>query len=115
MLPYNKKLKQVARKLRKKMTGAETHLWGRIRRKQLKGYQFYRQRVVGHYIVDFYCPAAKLVIEVDGGQHYSEEAKRKDRIRDDFLAGLGLTVLRFSDREVLKDTEAVLTHIYEHL
>lgn len=55
--------------LRKNMTEAEKILWSKIRRKQLKGYQFYRQRVIGNYIVDFLCPKARLVIEVDGGQH----------------------------------------------
>jgi len=112
MLPYNKNLKQFSQNLRKNMTDAERRLWSRIRGKQLKGYQFYRQKIIGEYIVDFICPKAKLVIELDGGQHYSEEGRQKDKIRDEYLLGLGLQVLRFSDREVLTQTEAVLEKIW---
>jgi very-short-patch-repair endonuclease len=67
MLPFNKRLKILARELRKNMTDAGKLLWSKIRRKQLKGYQFYRQKNIGDYIVDFYCPAGKLIVEVDGG------------------------------------------------
>lgn len=59
----------LARNFRKNMTYPGTIPWSRIRLKQLKGYQFYRQKPIGEYIVDFYCPKAKLVIELDGGQH----------------------------------------------
>jgi very-short-patch-repair endonuclease len=90
-------------------------LWSRIRGKQLKGRQFYRQKTIGGYIVDFYCPKAKLVIELDGGQHYTDEGKEKDRVRDEFLAREGLTVLRFSDREVLTQTDGVLEKIWRCL
>jgi very-short-patch-repair endonuclease len=115
MLPYNKDLKQVARELRTNMTDAERHLWSRIRRKQLNGCQFYRQKNIGNFVVDFYCPARNLVIEVDGGQHYSEAGKTKDNAREDYLEGLGLILLRFSDREVLTDTNGILEKIYQHL
>ena len=63
MLYYNNKLKPLARQLRSNMTEAEKRLWSKIRRKQLRGRQFYRQRIIGNYIVDFYCPKDKLVIE----------------------------------------------------
>ena len=95
MLPRNKHLKQPARKLRNGMTKAERLLWARIRRKQLKGVQFYRQKVIGNYIVDFHCHKANLVIEVDGRQHYTEEGRAKDAARDAYLASLGLTVRRY--------------------
>src|SRR3989338_4447853 len=107
MLSYNKNLKQLSRNLRKNMTDAEKAVWSNIRGKQLKGYQFYRQKIIGNYIVDFYCPKAKLIIEIDGGQHYSAEGKEKDGIRDDYMTGAGMAVLRFSDREVWKNLEAV--------
>ncbi len=97
------------------MTDAENLLWSRIRRKQLKGYQFYRQRIIGDYIVDFYCPKANLVIELDGGQHYSDEGKRRDHTRDDYLAGLGLRVIRFSDREIFENLKGVLEKSWELL
>ena len=105
MPPYNKNLKSLARELRKNMTDAERHLWTRIRRKQLKNYQFYRQKNIGDYIVDFYCPAAKLIVEVDGGQHLSNENIQKDKARDKYLDSLGFRVLRFSDRDVFKNIE----------
>lgn len=108
MLRYNKDLKSFSQKLRKNMTDAERRLWARIRGKQLKGCHFYRQKPIGDYIVDFYCPKANLVIELDGGQHYTEEGKEKDQLRDQYLVNAGAQVLRFSDREVLTQTEAVL-------
>lgn len=115
MLSYNKELKQFSRTLRKNMTDAETLLWSRIRGKQLKGFQFYRQKIIGNYIVDFYCPASKLVIEVDGGQHYREEGKDKDHIRDNYMKKIGITVLRFSDRDVLKRIDTVMENICREL
>ena len=115
MLPYNKNLKELARVLRKNMTDAERRLWSRVRRKQLKDFQFYRQKNIGDYIVDFYCPAAKLIVEVDGGQHYSEANRLKDRERDKFLGDLGFRVLRFSNSDVFKNIEGVVTEINNHL
>jgi very-short-patch-repair endonuclease len=94
---------------------AENLLWSKLRRKQLKGHQFYRQKVIGRYIVDFYCATEKLVIEVDGGQHYTEEGKKKDRLRNEALSKLGLAVLRFSDREVLESTDGVPERIWSCL
>jgi very-short-patch-repair endonuclease len=115
MLPFNKKLKPFARELRKNMTEVEKLLWSKIRKKQLKGYQFYRQKNIGNYIVDFYCPAAKLIIELDGGQHYSPEGIEKDKRRDAYLNSLKLTVLRFPDRDVFINIDGVLQTIYGHL
>ena len=97
------------------MTDAEKLLWSKIRRKQLKGFQFYRQKIIGNYIADFYCPELKLVIEVDGGQHYSAEGGENDRIRDAYITGDGITVIRFSDRDVLKNLKAVLEEIWKRL
>ena len=115
MLPFNKNLKPLARDLRKNMTDAERSLWSNIRRKQLKDYQFYRQKNIGNYIVDFYCPAAKLIVEIDGGQHYSDESIQKDKGRDHYLKNLGFTVLRYSNRDIFKRLDGVLEEIYRHL
>ena len=115
MLPYNKRLKKYSRELRTNMTDAERLLWSRIRRKQLKDCQFYRQKIIGNYIVDFYCPKSNLIIALDRGQHYSDEGMRKDKIRDNYLENLGLTVLRFSDRDVLKNLQGVLEAVWENL
>ena len=115
MLPYNRNLKQHSRQLRENMTDAERHLWEKIRMKQLKGYQFYRQKPIGDYIVDFFCPRAKLVIEVDGSQHLSDEMTEYDRIRNEYLSSLGLRVLRFTNTEVLKNIAGVVESIEEKI
>jgi very-short-patch-repair endonuclease len=75
--------------------------------------QFYRQKPIGNYIVDFYAPRAGLVVEVDGSQHKNDDGRKKDEIRDAFLENLGLKVLRFNSREVFKETDAVLEVIYK--
>ena len=113
VLHYNKNLKSCSRDLRKNMTEAEKFLWSRIRGKQLNGHQFYRQKIIGDFIVDFYCPRARLIIELDGGQHFAAEGKEKDRKRDNFMIETGLTVLRFSDREVFENIEGVLEIIWK--
>jgi very-short-patch-repair endonuclease len=115
MLQYNKSLKQLSRTLRRNMTDAEKLLWSKIRGKQLNGLQFYRQKIIGNYIADFYFPKTRLVIEIDGGQHYSAEGKEKDRLRDEYMARTGITVFRFSDREVLGNLESVLEKLWTGL
>ena len=108
MEPYNPKLKENSRKLRSNMTDAGQILWQRLRRKQIHGVQFYRQKPLLTFIVDFYCPSAKLVVELDGGQHFENEHQAKDGERDALLAALGLRVLRFDNRQALLETDAVL-------
>jgi very-short-patch-repair endonuclease len=115
MLSYNGDLLLYSRELRNNMTDAERSLWAKLRRKQLNGCQFYRQKIIGSYIVDFYCSKAKLVIEVDGSQHYSVEMMEADRQRDEYLRANALTVIRFSDLEVLKNLEGVIARILEFL
>jgi very-short-patch-repair endonuclease len=83
--PYNKSLKRFSRSLRSNMTDAEQHLWQRLRNRQLCGVQFYRQKPLLSFIVDFYCPRAKLVIELDGAQHLEAEHRIKDAVRDEEL------------------------------
>ncbi len=82
------------------MTDAEKLLWSKIRNKQINELQFYRQKPIGSYIVDFFCPKAKLVVEVDGGQHYEEKGEMEDKIRGAYLNKLGLKVLRFQNVDV---------------
>jgi very-short-patch-repair endonuclease len=93
------------------MTDAERLLWSKLRRRQLAGACFYRQRIIGEYIVDFYCREAALVIELDGGQHFHGELKERDAVRDAFLRKRCFRVLRFDNHQVLKNTEAVLEEI----
>ena len=94
------------------MTEAEQLLWKHLRRKQLCGVRFYRQKPLLNYIVDFYCAKAKLVIEIDGSQHFEDSHKQKDSKRDNTLCNIGLRVLRFDNRQVLQETESVLEEIY---
>lgn len=108
MKPYNKNLKQVSRDLRNNMTDAEKFLWSKIRNKQILAVQFYRQKPILNFIVDFYCPSANLVIECDGSQHYIDEGLEADRIRDHALEQLGLKVLRFDNRQVMGEIDAVV-------
>ncbi|SFE12198.1 Very-short-patch-repair endonuclease [Nitrosomonas sp. Nm166] len=95
------------------MTDAENALWNRLRRKQIQGVQFYRQKPLLAFIVDFYCPVAKLVIELDGSQHFEAKHRARDQARAEALANLGLKILRFDNRQVLLEIEAVLGVIDE--
>ena len=115
MIFYKQKLKLNARHLRGNQTDAERLLWYRIRRKQLCNTQFYRQKPIGNYIVDFYAPGAKLVIEIDGGQHFEEDHMKRDEERDHYLAELNLKVMRFDNLQVLRHTEDVLEMIFHEI
>ena len=112
MLRYDPALKERARYLRTQMTGSEQELWSMLRLKQVLGVQFYRQKPIGDYIVDFYAPRVRLVVEVDGSQHLTPNHVQRDAQRDAYLAGLGLKVLRFSNSQVLKELDAVVEVIF---
>jgi very-short-patch-repair endonuclease len=94
--------------LRETVTEAEIRLWSRLRRKQVAGFCFRRQHPMGPYVVDFFCPAAKLVVEVDGGQHADSA---KDVVRTRWLEERGYRVVRFWNNDVLANTEGVLRTI----
>lgn len=111
MLPYDPRLKSKARSLRASLTDAEQRLWARLRRKQILGIQFYRQKPIGNYIVDFYASAVRLVVEVDGSQHFDPAQTEHDRRRTAYLKRQGLRVLRFTDRQVLLELDAVVEEI----
>ena len=108
-LAYNPELRDQARVLRRSMTKEERHLWYDF----LSSYpvRFRRQRPVGEYIVDFYCPKAKLVIELDGNEHFTGAGRRYDTRRTEYLESLGLKVLRFPDWDVVKNFDRVCSHI----
>ena len=113
MLHYNPRLKTQARSLRTNPTDAELHLWYRLRRKQILGVQFYRQKAIGNFIVDFYAPAARLVVEVDGAHHFTLSQAEYDKRRSAYLEQRGLRVLRFDDRQVLLQIDAVVEAIFQ--
>ena len=104
----NKKLNK-ARSLRKEMTPQERHLWYDF----LRYYpmKVYKQRIIGPYIVDFYCAGAKLVIEIDGSQHYEEKGQRYDAQRTEYLESYGLKVIRFSNTDINVRFRAVCEYI----
>jgi very-short-patch-repair endonuclease len=102
-----------AKQLRRMMTRAETLLWRYLKAGHLEGLSFRRQAPMGPYIVDFVCHAARLVVEIDGETHDFEERLRGDQARDAWLASRGYTVQRFTNDEVLKSLEGVLTVIRE--
>ena len=105
--PINKNLdlKEYAVKMRKNMTDEEKKVWYQILRGHVP--KFHRQRVIGNYIVDFFCPKLKLIIEIDGYQHFYEENKEYDNKRTEYFEKLGLYVLRFENTEVNKDIENI--------
>jgi very-short-patch-repair endonuclease len=112
-LYYHSELRANARTLRRHMTEAEQCIWRCLRRKQLLNVQFYRQRPIGCYVVDFYAPSIKLVIEIDGSQHFEESHIKYDENRRLFLEKQGLKVLRFNNFDVLKNTRDVLNHVFQ--
>src|SRR4029077_11272167 len=101
-----------ARLLRKKPTEAERILWGHLRNRNFEGYKFRRQHPVDCYVFDFYCPAAKLAIELDGGGHNYRTGQIRDRARSQLPAGRGITVLRFWNHKIRQELNSVLQAIW---
>jgi very-short-patch-repair endonuclease len=111
-LPYNPTLVERARQLRIMQTPQEKKLWFEYLRKA--PVRFLRQRPIDHFIVDFYCPSHKLVIEVDGSYHFREEAQfAYDRFREDILELYGLRIIRFTNREIMQDFPACCNIIHQ--
>jgi very-short-patch-repair endonuclease len=104
-----------AKELRHRQTEAEEKLWSFLRNRQLKGKKFRRQHAIAGYIVDFYCNESKVVIELDGNFHANDQSKEYDASRTASLKALGITVLRFWNQEVMKDSAKVLRKIAAHL
>ncbi|MGI2336169.1 MAG: endonuclease domain-containing protein [Dehalogenimonas sp.] len=109
-----RKLLSLANELRTFMTQEERKLWERIGNNQIKGNRFCRQTIIGNYIVDFYCPSAKLVIEVDGSHHDVGDTLINDQYRDEYLRNHGLRVIRVSNQEVNHQIDEVLLFITDH-
>ncbi|MHB9031840.1 MAG: endonuclease domain-containing protein [Anaerolineae bacterium] len=100
-----------ARELRTNQTPAEYRLWTRLSNRQLLGYKFRRQHIVGPYILDFYCPGAHLAVELDGDQHANAATLAYDQQRSRFLFTRGIRVIRFWNYEILDELESVLEQI----
>ena len=109
---FNRKnLKSIRSSLRNKSTSAEAVLWDLLKSGKLKGRKFRRQHSIDNYIVDFYCPSEKLIVELDGNIHGDYNKIEKDKIRDKYLEELGLTILRFENRFVFQDPDYLLDEI----
>lgn len=104
-------LKHKRRNLRNNSTSAEATLWNHLKGSQLEGKKFRRQHSVGFYILDFYCPAERLCIELDGAEHYTGSGMTYDEERTLFLKSLNIRVLRFENKEVFEALESVLDRI----
>jgi very-short-patch-repair endonuclease len=109
-----KELQAYRKQLRKNLTPAEAFLWRHLKAKKLCRRRFNRQHSIKNYIVDFYCAAEKLVIELDGAVHFTPQAQEYDRKRTEVLNELGFTVIRFENKMVFENLEAVLLEISEH-
>lgn len=111
-LIHNRKAMEVLRReLRKTPTNTEAMLWERLRSSQLEGRKFRRQHSVGVYVLDFYCPAERLCVEIDGKSHQTSETIVHDEVRDTTLAQLQIRTLRISNEEAEADIESVLNKI----
>ena len=115
IIPYNPKLKLLARQLRNNSTKAEIILWTKLKGKQYYGYDFHRQKPIDNYILDFFCHELMLGIEVDGYSHELVEVYEKDLIKEKKMKRLGISILRFTDNQVLKDTFNVLLAIEDYI
>ncbi|BAW97445.1 hypothetical protein NIES970_23970 [[Synechococcus] sp. NIES-970] len=109
--PYNPILKERARELRKTMTRGETILWQHLRRRQVLGVSFLRQRPIDQFIVDFYCKDWDLAIEIDGSSHDSLAAQEHDAYRQARLEALGITFLRFSEYDAQNHPDTIIETI----
>src|SRR3989344_1638473 len=103
---FNKKSSSMLRRNLRKVSPKPEHIiWNRLRNRQLNGFKFRRQFGIGRYIVDFYCPQAKLAIEIDGDSHDRENAQLQDKVRQQEIEVLGMRFLRFTNREVMENIE----------
>ena len=115
IIPYNKELKLLARRLRNDSTLGEILLWNELKGKKILGFDFHRQKPLLNYIVDFYCYELNLIIEIDGRYHDNEEQYKLDISRETELAEFGVTVIRFTEIEVRKEMTNVLRTLEQYI
>ena len=113
---FNKKNQiPVRRELRQNQTETEKIMWEKLRDRRFLNFKFRRQYGIGNYIADFYCSSLKLVIELDGGQHFTEEGLEYDKVREEFMKSLGIKTLRFNNNDVWNNIEGILEEIMNNL
>lgn len=105
----------VRRNLRRQITPTEKLFWYKVSGKQFYNYKFRRQHGIGKYIVDFYCPAKKLIIEIDGDTHATPQAQVPDRIRTKYLESLGYQLIRYQNRDIINNIEGVFEDLHRRL
>ena len=110
---YSPKLKQLARNLRNNSTLSEVLFWKEVRSKNLLGYQFLRQKPIGNFIVDFYCPKLKLAIEIDGDSHDNYKASQKDKMKENYLLKLGINLIRYDDHDIKSNIQGTIDHLID--
>jgi very-short-patch-repair endonuclease len=115
IIPYNPKLKSFAKQLRNQSTRSEIKLWNHLKNKQFHGYRFHRQKPLLNFIADFYCYELKLIIELDGYTHQFEETIIKDELKAIKLDRYGLTVVRFTDNEVMNKLDGVMDELRKYI
>ena len=103
--------KEKRRRFRSNAPSAEIVLWSRLRRKHIHGYKFRRQYSVGPFVLDFYCPALKLAVEIDGDSHFLADAVTQDKKRQDYIETFGIQFLRFTNEQVYRNLDDVLETI----
>ena len=109
---FNRSSEKTKRKqLRCNMPEPEVILWSRLQKSLLKGHKFRRQHGIDRYVVDFCCPKAKLVIEIDGDSHFNDESQKYDQIRSDYIQALGIKVVRFTNHEIRRNLDGVIETI----
>jgi len=105
----------IRRKLRREMTLSEQKLWLKLRGKQFKSFKFRRQHGIGPYVVDFFCPEKKLAIEVDGDIHAFNKQMKREQTREEFLKGLGIKIIRYTNNDILKNIAGVMEDLYRNI
>ncbi len=115
IIPYNPRLKELARQLRNNATKAEIVLWKSLSGKQCMGYDFHRQKPIGEFIVDFFCHELMLAIELDGVSHNQVEVRLKDKRKEQFLNSIGITVIRFQDSDIYPENRDALAEIERYI
>jgi very-short-patch-repair endonuclease len=115
IIPYNPKLKVLARNLRNNSNKSEIFLWKFLKRKQMMGFDFHRQKPIDNFILDFFCHELMLGIELDGYSHQLDKVYEKDIIKEQRLKEIGIHILRFDDREVLDQIDNVLRTIEDNI
>lgn len=104
-------MKDTRKKLRNSLTPAEAKLWSLLKDSQLEGRKFRRQHSAGPYVLDFFCPSEKLCIELDGAGHFTDSGYEYDRARTEYLQALGISVIRFENKDMFEETEGILEEI----